>query len=107
MNKKLCRLLDEIQKTEEKIEEYEEHLKELNIRRKQMEDAEIIKSIRSMKLNSREMLSLLESLKNGTAAFPDKQEATDGTVGKGRREGCDIQEKRILESEETGNENRN
>lgn len=61
MNVKLVRLLDEIQKTEEKIAAWQEHLKELNMRRKQMEDAEIIKGIRSMKLGSREMLALLNT----------------------------------------------
>ena len=51
MNMKLKKVLDEIQKTEERITEWQEHLRELNIRKKQLEDAEIIKSIRSMKLN--------------------------------------------------------
>ena len=91
MNRKLCRLLDEIQKTEEKIAEYQEYLKELNMRRKQMEDAEIIKSIRSMKLNSREMLSLLENIKNGALAFQD----------------ADKKKKAALEKEKMENESRN
>ena len=91
MNRKLCRLLDEIQKTEEKIAEYQEYLKELNMRRKQMEDAEIIKSIRSMKLNSREMLSLLENIKNGALAFQD----------------ADMEKKAALEKEKMENESRN
>ena len=91
VNRKLCRLLDEIQKTEEKIAEYQEYLKELNMRRKQMEDAEIIKSIRSMKLNSREMLSLLENIKNGALAFQD----------------ADMEEKAALEKEKMENESRN
>lgn len=59
MNMKLKKVLDEIQKTEERITEWQEHLRELNIRKKQLEDAEIIKSIRSMKLNSRELLVVL------------------------------------------------
>ena len=59
MNMKLKKVLDEIQKTEERIAEWQEHLRELNIRKKQLEDAEIIKSIRSMKLNSRELLEVL------------------------------------------------
>lgn len=66
---KLSRLLDEIQKTEKKIEELQEHLKVLNMRRKQMEDAEIIKSIRSMRLGSREMLALLNSIQDGTVSI--------------------------------------
>ena len=48
MNKKLHRVLDEIQKTEEKIAAWQEHLGELNVQREMLEDAEIIKSVRSM-----------------------------------------------------------
>ena len=70
MNRKLNRILDEIQKTEERIEEWQEQLRILNIRKKQLEDAEIIKSIRSMKLNSRELLEVLDKIQNGTAVFP-------------------------------------
>lgn len=69
MNVKLVRILDEIQKTEEKIAAWQEHLKELNMRRKQMEDAEIIKGIRSMKLGSREMLALLDGIQDGTVSI--------------------------------------
>lgn len=68
MNTKLSRILDEIKRTEEKIAAWKEHLEELNIQKKQLEDAEIIKSIRSMKLESREMLLFLENIQNGTVA---------------------------------------
>ena len=77
MNRKLSRILDEIQKTEERIAEWQEHLKELNIRKKQLEDAEIIKSIRSMRLNSRELLEVLDKIQNGTAVFPYPAEESD------------------------------
>ncbi len=83
MNTKLSRVLDEIAKTEEKIAVWQEHLKELNIRKKQLEDAEIIKTVRSMKLGSREMLAFLESIQNGTVPVPLAQ---DG-VGAGQAEG--------------------
>lgn len=56
LSKKLNRVLDEIQKTEEKIAVWQEHLRELNTLREQLENQEIIKSIRSMKLDSRRML---------------------------------------------------
>lgn len=65
MNTKLSRILDEIKKTEDKIAAWQEHLEELNIRKKQLEDEEIIKSIRSMKLDSREMLIFLDNIRNG------------------------------------------
>lgn len=73
MNAKLSRILDEIKRTEEKIAAWKEHLEELNIRRKQLEDAEIIKSIRSMKLEGREMLLFLENIQNGTVAVRQEQ----------------------------------
>ena len=73
MNTKLNRILDEIKRTEEKIAAWQEHLEELNVRKKQLEDAEIIKSIRSMKLDSREMLLFLENIQNGTVTVRQEQ----------------------------------
>lgn len=73
MNAKLNRVLDEIKRTEEKIAAWQGHLGELNIRKKQLEDAEIIKSIRSMKLDSREMLLFLENIQNGTVDVRQEQ----------------------------------
>ena len=64
MNRKLHRVLDEIQKTERKIAEWQEHLKE------QLENQEIVKTIRSMKLDSRRMLELLEGLQEGSVCLP-------------------------------------
>lgn len=71
MNTRLKRILGEIQKTEQKIAEWQEHLRELHMRKKQVEDAEIIKSVRSMKLDSRQLLEVLESIQNGKVTFPD------------------------------------
>ncbi len=50
MNMRLKKVLDDIQKTEDKILELQEYVKKLKIQKKQMEDAEIIKAIRSMKM---------------------------------------------------------
>lgn len=77
MNKKLHRVLDEIQKTEEKIAAWQEHLGELNVQKEMLEDAEIIKSVRSMRLNSRELLSVLEGVQNGTVILSEKPEMTE------------------------------
>ncbi len=85
MNTKLSRVLDEIAKTEEKIAVWQEHLEELNIRKKQLEDAQIIKSVRSMKLGSREMLAFLESMQNGMVPVPPAQTGVD--VGQAEGEG--------------------
>ena len=77
MNKKLRRVLDEIQKTEKKIAAWQEHLGELNIQKEMLEDAEIIKSVRSMRLGSRELLAVLEGVQNGTVILSEKPEMTD------------------------------
>ena len=66
MNMKLKKLLDDIQKTEDKIAELQEHLKRQNTLRQQMEDIEIVKSFRSMKLDSR---SLLDGIQKGTVTI--------------------------------------
>lgn len=77
MNKKLHRVLDEIQKTEEKIAAWQEHLGELNVQREMLEDAEIIKSVRSMRLGNRELLAVLEGVQNGTVILSKKPEMTE------------------------------
>ena len=69
MNMKLKKILDDIQKTEDKIEELQEHLKRQNTLKQQMEDVEIIKSFRSMKLDSRELLVLLDGIQKGTVTI--------------------------------------
>ena len=56
MNMRLKKVLDDIQKTEDKILELQEYVKKLKIQKKQMEDAEIIKAIHSMKMDSREIV---------------------------------------------------
>ena len=62
-------MLDEIEKTETKITQWQEHLKMLLIQKKQLEDTEILKSIRSMNLESRELLQVLEKLQKGEFQF--------------------------------------
>lgn len=107
MNIKLCRILDEIKKTEERISAWQRHLEELNIRKKQLEDAEIIKSIRSMKLDSREMLVFLEGIQNGTVSIrqeqPDQAMQQDGNMQK-ETENIGEPEKELAESEDKENE---
>lgn len=69
MNMKLKKLLNDIQKTEDKIAELQEHLKRQNTLRQQMEDIEIVKSFRSMKLDSRNLLVLLDGIQKGTVTI--------------------------------------
>lgn len=66
MNKKLNRVLNDIQKTEEKIAVWQEHLRSLNKLREQLEEQEILKCFHSLKLEGRQMLAVLEGIQNGT-----------------------------------------
>ena len=74
MNMRLKKVLDDIQKTEDKILKLQEYVKKLKIQKKQMEDAEIIKAIRSMKMDSREMLTFLDGIQNGTVTMQFDEE---------------------------------
>lgn len=74
MNMRLKKVLDDVQKTEDKILELQEYVKKLKIQKKQMEDAEIIKAIRSMKMDSREMLTFLDGIQNGTVTMQFDEE---------------------------------
>ena len=74
MNMRLKKVLDDIQKTEDKILELQEYVKKLKIQKKQMEDAEIIKAIRSMKMDSRKMLTFLDGIQTGTVSMQFDEE---------------------------------
>lgn len=86
MSRKLRRVLDDIQKTEGKIAVWQDHLDALHTQRELLENAEIIKSVRSMKLGSRELLSVLEGVQNGTVTLSanrgtDAGSQADETLG--------------------------
>ena len=51
-----------------------------------LEEAEIIKSIRSMRLGSRELLSVLEGVQSGTVIFSQKAQKAGGPSSDGSRE---------------------
>lgn len=74
MNKKLMRYLDEADRTEAKIAELQEHLKGVRAAQKAEEDIEIVKSIRSMKLDGRELLVMLTGLQDGTMKIQYERE---------------------------------
>jgi predicted RNase H-like nuclease (RuvC/YqgF family) len=93
--KKLKRIVEEINKTEQKIAQWQEYLKQLRQQRKQLEDQEIIKTIRSMQLSGTEMLDMLDGIQNGSVVFVSDEE---GDVHMERHEDM------ILKSEEIQNE---
>ena len=106
MNMKLKKVLDDIQKTEEKIAELQKHLKKQNDLKQQMEDIEIIKSFRSLKLDSR---VLLDGIQKGTAtirldeeggiAIEDAGEKKDGNKENNKGSDVQIPEREGLEHE--------
>ncbi|MCD8336393.1 MAG: DUF4315 family protein [Lachnospiraceae bacterium] len=69
MSKKLSRYIVEIEKTEKKIEELKEHLSNLRRKQKLDEDLEIVRSIRDIKMSSRELADILDGIQNGSIAF--------------------------------------
>lgn len=78
MNKKLKRVLEEIQKTENKIAAWQEHLNELDVQKEQIENDEIIKSVRSMQLDSWSLLNVLDKINSGDISFEHcNQEETE------------------------------
>lgn len=78
MSRRLKRLIEEEERTTAKIEELQEHLKEIRIARKQEEDQEIVRSIRTMKLGARELLSLLNGIQDGSVSIETLPIVEDG-----------------------------
>lgn len=71
MNRKLQRYLTEIEKTEQKISDLQQHLKDLRLGQKQEEDLEMVRVIRGMKLESKDLLHVLNGLQDGTMSIQD------------------------------------
>lgn len=69
MNKKYKRYLDEIERTEAKIVELQEYLKTTKAALKQEEELEMIKAIRSMKLQGRDLFDILNQMQNGNVSL--------------------------------------
>ena len=59
MNRKIKKYLDEIDKTEKQIEELQQYLKGVRAALREEENSEMIKSIRGMKLQGKELFDLL------------------------------------------------
>lgn len=74
LNKKIRKYLDEIEKTEKKIADLQQYLKEVRDALKKEEDSEMVRSIRSMNLDRQELFRLLEGIQNGNVSY---QEGTD------------------------------
>lgn len=79
MNKRIKRYLDEIEKTEKKIADLQQYLKGVQTALKQEENNEMIKSIRGMKLDSKDLLELLTGIQDGSVTFQVNMESEEGT----------------------------
>ena len=66
LNKRIKKYLEEIEKTEEKIEQLQAYVKGVRVALKQEEDNEIIKSIRSKKMSTEELVDFLGQIQDGT-----------------------------------------
>lgn len=69
MSKKLKKFLNDAEKTESKIAELEEYLRNVRAAQKKEEDNEIVRAIRSTKLGGRDLLALLENIQTGNVTF--------------------------------------
>ena len=67
MSKKLKKFLNDAEKTESKIAELEEYLRNVRAAQKKEEDNEIVRAIRSTKLGGRDLLALLRPARSALA----------------------------------------
>ena len=76
MNKKLSKILAEIEKTKEKLSEQQGKLRELERQKTELENTEMVGLIRSTKMNTSELSAFLKAYrdKNDTSFFNQKQE---------------------------------
>ena len=70
MNPKYQKVCAEIAKTEKKIEDLQAQLKELYDRKTEMENLEIINTVRAMVMDKDQIMSFLSAMKTGGAAVP-------------------------------------
>lgn len=71
MNPKYQKVCAEIAKTEKKIEDLQAQLKELYGRKTEMENLEIINTVRAMVMDKEQIMSFLSAMKTGGAAVPE------------------------------------
>ena len=79
MNRKIKKYLDEIDKTEKKIEELQQYLKGVRAALREEENSEMIKSIRGMKLQGKELFDLLNGIQDGSISFVTSEESGEET----------------------------
>ena len=79
MNPKYEKVCAEIAKIEKKVEDLQEQLKELRSKKTEMENLEIINTVRAMVMDKDQIMAFLAAMKDGKAEKPitTQQEVTD------------------------------
>ena len=70
MNPKYQKVCTEIDKTEKKISDLQQQLKELRDKKTEMENLEIINTVRAMVMDKGEIMAFLAAMQNGDAKQP-------------------------------------
>lgn len=65
VNKKLTRYIEDAEKTEKKIADLQQHLKDVRAKQRRFEDQEIVRSIRELGLSDRGLVQVLEAIQDG------------------------------------------
>ena len=80
MNPKYQKVCAEIAKTEKKIEEMQAQLKDLNDRKTEMENLEIINTVRAMVMDKEQIMAFLSNMKGGKPSkqsYPENMEVNE------------------------------
>ena len=78
MNPKYQKVCAEITKTEKKVEDLQGQLKELYDKKTELENLEIVNTVRAMVMDKDQIMAFLSSMKGGKpSAQPTTQEVTD------------------------------
>ena len=67
MNLKYTKVCSEIEKTEKKIADLQDQLSELNDKKTELENLEIINTVRAMVMDKDQVMAFLASMKSGKA----------------------------------------
>ena len=79
MNPKYQKICAEITKTEKKVEDLQGQLKELYDKKTELENLEIVNTVRAMVMDKDQIMAFLAAMKDGEAEKPitTQQEVTD------------------------------
>ena len=76
MNAKIERVCKDIEKTKEKINEYQTHLRELEKQKTELENIEIVETVRGMSVSFDELAELLKTARATSGQLGPKSKTT-------------------------------